>query len=86
MERPSWIKAGNYAINGGFVVWIDTAATWMSDPDPVIPKPAGELPHDPVRRTGVEVTMMGYDRPPLRFPDGSAEAEELKRFVQSQKP
>jgi hypothetical protein len=37
-----------------------------------------------VERTGVEVVMWVHGEPPLRFFDGTPEAEDLKAFVRAQ--
>jgi hypothetical protein len=86
MDRPSWIKAGSYAINAGSVYWINTAARWMGEPEGDTPRDAwGEVPPGSmVEQSGVEVVFFVADNKPLRFVDGSPEAEDLKRFVQAQ--
>ena len=86
MDRPSWIRAGSYAINAGAVYWINAAARWRGEPDGDPPRDAwGEVPPGSlIDRSGVEVVFFVKDDKPLRFVDGSPEAEDLKRFVQAQ--
>jgi len=85
MEPTTWIKAGAFAINAGSVYWINTAAKWLGEPDGEVPRDAwGEVPPSQrLERTGVEVVFFIHDRDPLRFPYGSPEAEDLRRFVEA---
>jgi hypothetical protein len=73
MTSKGWIKAGRFAINADVVHWINAAARWRGEPD-------GDTPRDPAEHAGVEVVFFSGDRP-LRFADGTPEAEDLRRFV-----
>ena len=85
--KISWIRAGAYAFNARSIHYINTAAKWLGEPADEVPRDAwGEFsPNDMVEYTGVEVVFLfGHDDPPkLQFPDGSPEAEDLRRFVEA---
>jgi len=88
MNRPEkrWIVVGAYAIDAESVLFINTAARWFGAAEGDDVRDAwGEVPPSrQVERTGVEVVFAWHrDHPPLRFVDGSREAEDLKLFVRT---
>ncbi len=81
-----WIVAGTYVIDGSAVLYINTAARWRGPAEGDEVRDAwGEVPPSrEVERSGVEVVWTwSRDREPLRFSDGSREAEDLRRLAQS---
>jgi hypothetical protein len=85
-DEKRWIVAGAYAIDADSVLYINTAARWYgaADGDEVRDAWDEVPPSRQVERTGVEVVFTWHrERPPLRFPDGSREADDLKAFVRS---
>lgn len=66
------------------VLYINTAARFMGSAEGDEVRDAwGEIPPSrQVERTGVEVVWIWMrDQPPLRFPDGTPEADDLRAFV-----
>jgi hypothetical protein len=91
MTRPEkrWLVAGAYAIDADSVLFINTAARWLGAAEGDSERDAwGEVPPSrQVERAGVEVVFAWHlERPPLRFLDGTREAEDLKAFVRSIPP
>jgi hypothetical protein len=85
-SEKRWIVAGNYAIDADAVLYINTAARFMGAADGDDVRDAwGEVPPArQVERTGVEVVWCWpREREPLRFLDGTAEAEDLRAFVRA---
>ncbi len=81
-----WIVVGAYAIDAAYVLYINTEARWLGEPEGDVSRVAwGEVPPSNLtQRSGVEVvfTYTKEDKP-LRFPDGSREADDLRAFVRS---
>src|SRR5581483_7401623 len=85
-QEKRWIVAGSYVIDADDILYINTAARWRGPAEGEEARDAwGEVPTSRhVEITGVEVVWNWlHEREPLRFPDGSREADDLRRFAQS---
>ncbi|WP_143206360.1 hypothetical protein [Singulisphaera sp. GP187] len=84
--KKSWLAAGAYVIDAASVLYINTSARWLGAAEGDSERDDwGEVPPSrQVERTGVEVHFGWHpDRTPLRFLDGTREAEDLNAFVRS---
>lgn len=85
-NAKQWIVVGAYAIDAEYVLYINTEARWLGEAEGDLVRDAwGEVPPSRLtERSGVEVVFKYVrDEKPLRFPNGSREAEDLRTFVRS---